>query len=134
MSTIVVGYVLTAEGKAALDWAIAEAKRDSSRLVIIHSSRGGDHDVDEDVIAYREAGERIEFRLRDEGITDFRLAGLVLGNKPVEDIVDVAKAEQARLIVIGVRKRSTLGKLILGSNAQEIIMDAPCPVVTVRAG
>jgi nucleotide-binding universal stress UspA family protein len=132
MRTIVVGYVLTAEGKAALDWAINEARRDVARLVVIHSARGGDHDKDEDVIAYREAGERIENRLRDEGITDFRLAGLVLGNRPVEDIVDVAKSEEADLIVIGVRRRSSLGKLILGSNAQAIIMEAPCPVLTVR--
>lgn len=133
MGTIVVGYVLTSEGQAALDWAIAEAKRNSSRLVIIHSSRGGDHDKDEDVIAYRQAGERIERRLLDEGVTDFRLAGLVLGNKPVEDIVEVAKSEHADLIVIGVRRRSSLGKLILGSNAQAIIMESPCPVVTIRA-
>jgi nucleotide-binding universal stress UspA family protein len=132
MSTIVVGFVLTGEGKVALDWAISEAKRSDARLVVIHSARGGDHDKDEDVIAYREAGERIEQRLRDEGISNFRLAGLVLGNKPAEDIVDVAKSEGADLIVIGVRRRSSLGKLILGSNAQAIIMEAPCPVVTVR--
>lgn len=133
MGTIVVGYVLTSEGQAALNWAITEAKRSNARLVVIHSSRGGDHDKDEDVIAYRQAGERIERRLEDEGIKDFRLAGLVLGNKPVEDIVEVAKTEEADLIVIGVRRRSSLGKLILGSNAQAIIMEAPCPVLTIRA-
>ena len=44
-----------------------------------------------------------------------------------------ASAEEADLIVIGVRRRSSLGKLILGSNAQAIIMEAPCPVVTIRA-
>lgn len=133
MSTIVVGYVLRPEGEAALEWAISQAKEDGDRLVIMHSSRGGDHDDPSEYIKYREAGEQIEKRLDAEGIADRRLVGLVLGHKPVEDIVDIAEEESADLIVIGVRRRSTLGKLILGSNAQEIIMDAPCPVLTVKA-
>ena len=133
MPTIVLGYVIRPEGDAALEWAITEAKRSSARLVIIHSSRGGSHDKEEDFLKYREAGERMEVRLAGEGLTDVRLAGLVLGNKPAEDIVDVAAEEKADMIVIGVRQRSSLGKLLLlGSNAQEIIMDAPCPVVTVK--
>lgn len=129
---IVVGYVMSKEGEAALAQAIAEAKVRDAELVIIHSAHGGRWESDEEVIEYREAGEEIELRLREEGLT-FRLAGYVRGNSPAEDLARVAESESASLIVIGVRNRSTLGKLLLGSNAQEIIMTAPCPVLTVRA-
>lgn len=62
------------------------------------------------------------------------LRGIVRGNTPAEDLKQAAEEEKADLIVIGVRNRSALGKLLLGSNAQEIIMSAPCPVLCVRAG
>ena len=38
----------------------------------------------------------------------------------------------AELCVIGIRRRTAVGKMLLGSNANRIIMDAPCPVLTVR--
>ena len=54
------------------------------------------------------------------------------GRDVAEDIVDAATAEDAQLIVIGLRRRSPLGKLLLGSNAQRILLDAPCPVLAVK--
>jgi nucleotide-binding universal stress UspA family protein len=49
-----------------------------------------------------------------------------------EDIVQFAEQNSIDLIVIGVRRRSKVGKLLFGSNAQLIILTAPCPVLTVR--
>ena len=49
-----------------------------------------------------------------------------------EDIVQFAEQNSIDLIVIGVRKRSKVGKLLFGSNAQLIILTAPCPVLTVK--
>ena len=49
-----------------------------------------------------------------------------------EDIVLFAKQNRIDLIVIGVRRRSKVGKLVFGSNAQLIILTAPCPVLTVK--
>jgi nucleotide-binding universal stress UspA family protein len=48
-----------------------------------------------------------------------------------EDIVQFAEQNSIDLIVIGVRRRSKVGKLLFGSNAQLIILTAPCPVLTV---
>jgi nucleotide-binding universal stress UspA family protein len=49
-----------------------------------------------------------------------------------EDIVQFAEKNSIDLIVIGVRRRSKVGKLLFGSNAQLIILTAPCPVLTVK--
>ena len=55
------------------------------------------------------------------------------GNDAPEDIVEVAEEVGADFIVIGLRRRSPVGKLILGSNAQRILLDANCPVLAVKA-
>ena len=57
---------------------------------------------------------------------------LVSALTPGEDIVQFAEKNSIDLIVIGVRRRSKFGKLIFGSNAQRIILTAPCPVLTVK--
>ncbi len=50
---------------------------------------------------------------------------------PAVTVHQVAQEEDADLIVIGIRNRSRVGKLILGSSAQEILLGAPCPVLGV---
>jgi len=49
-----------------------------------------------------------------------------------EDLVQFAKENEIDEIVIGVRRRSKVGKLVFGSTAQYVILEAPCPVVTVK--
>jgi nucleotide-binding universal stress UspA family protein len=49
-----------------------------------------------------------------------------------EEIVQFAEQNSIDLIVIGIRRRSKVGKLLFGSNAQLIILTAPCPVLTVK--
>jgi nucleotide-binding universal stress UspA family protein len=46
---------------------------------------------------------------------------------------DLLEEVGAELCVIGIRRRSAVGKMVLGSNAHRILMDSPCPVLTVRA-
>ena len=52
---------------------------------------------------------------------------------PGDQILDVAQQTNAELIVIGLRRRTPVGKLIMGSQAQMILLEADCPVLAVKA-
>ncbi len=129
---IVVGFIRSNEGRAALERAVAEARLRNARLLIVHSSKGGRYEDADDVIAYRHELEAIDNRLTTE-LLEHKVIELVQGHSPTEDLVEVAREYDAEMIVIGIRRRSPVGKLILGSNAQEILLDADCPVLAVKA-
>jgi nucleotide-binding universal stress UspA family protein len=128
--TIVVGYVPTPEGEAALDAAIAEARLREQPLHLINSSRG-DAYVD-DRFASKEALAEVRARLQESGIV-YEIEQEVRGRDASEEVVQAAERLKATLLVIGMRRRSPTGKLITGSNAQRILLDAPCPVLAVKA-
>ena len=133
MGTIVVGYVPKSEGKAALRRAAEEAKLRNSRLVVVNSHRGGREFDREDAIESEAQLEEVKNELRKAGV-EHEVRQLVRGMDPAEDLVNVATEVDAEFIVIGLRRRSPVGKLILGSNAQRVLLDAPCPVLAVKAG
>ena len=132
MGTIVVGYVPKPEGKAALRRAAEEAKLRSSRLVVVNSHRGGREFDRDDAIESEAQLAEVKSELQSHGV-DHDIRQLVRGMDPAEDLVNVANEVGAELIVIGLRRRSPVGKLILGSNAQRVLLDAPCPVLAVKA-
>ncbi len=132
MGTIVVGYVAKPEGEAALHQAIVEAKLRNAKLVVVNSARGGDQF---DAASNGEADQamgKVEQTLTDAGV-EHEVRQLVRGFEPAEDLIGIADTTSAELIVIGLRRRSPVGKLILGSNAQRILLDAQCPVLAVKA-
>lgn len=130
---IVVGYIKSPEGAAALDAGVAETKLRGGELVVVHSMRGGERDEETLVTTYREELDEVAARLRGAGVT-YRIRETVLGRSPAEDLVAISDEESADLIVIGIRRRSPVGKLLLGSNAQDILLAANCPVLAVKAG
>ena len=130
--TIVVGYVATKEGRAALDRAVAEAKLRNQPLVVINSDRGGSGFTGEQAAEQEQALQGVKDQMADAGI-EVDVRGLVRGKEPAEDLIAVAEETNAELIVIGLRRRTPVGKLILGSNAQRVLLDAPCPVLAVKA-
>ncbi|HSK55227.1 MAG TPA: universal stress protein [Jiangellales bacterium] len=133
MTTIVVGYVPKAEGRAALRRAAEEARLRRARLIVINSSRGGREFHDEDAIRSEQELEQVKTQLVEADI-ESEIRQLVRGNDVADDLISVAEETSADFIVIGLRRRSPVGKLILGSNAQRILLDAPCPVLAVKAG
>jgi nucleotide-binding universal stress UspA family protein len=132
MGTVVVGYVPKPEGEAAVDRAIEEAKLRGARVVVVNSHRGGgDYDQERSHRADQDM-DAVKARLDAAGI-DHEIRKLVRGFEPAEDLIGIADDADAELIVIGLRRRSPVGKLILGSNAQRILLDAKCPVLAVKA-
>jgi len=132
MGVIVVGYVPKPEGRAALRRAVEEAKLRDSRLVVINSHRGG-RDFDSDDAVESEAQlEEVRSELDATGVPH-EVRQLVRGLDPAEDLVELANDVDAELIIIGLRRRTPVGKLILGSNAQRVLLDARCPVLAVKA-
>ncbi|HET7329058.1 MAG TPA: universal stress protein [Nocardioidaceae bacterium] len=132
MGVIVVGYVPKPEGRAALRRAVEEATLRDSRLVVVNSHRGGrDFDRDEAVEVESQLDE-VRRELTSSGV-EYELRQLVRGLDPAEDLVSLADELRADLIVIGLRRRTPVGKLILGSNAQRVLLDAQCPVLAVKS-
>jgi nucleotide-binding universal stress UspA family protein len=129
---IVAGFLRSPEGRAALDRAIEETRLRDGELLVVHSMRGGERDDTEQVLTYREEFVQLETRLAGEGIT-YRLVEYARGKSPAEDLLTAVEEEQADLLVIGIRRRSAVGKLVLGSNAQTILLQATCPVLAVKA-
>ena len=128
--TIVVGYVPTPEGEAALTAAISEAQLREEPLHIVNSSRG-DALVD-NRFASEEVLTSVRARLDEAGVV-YEVEQEIRGREAAEEIVDTADRLKATLIVIGLRRRTATGKLITGSQAQRVLLDATCPVLAVKA-
>lgn len=128
--SILVGYIPTPEGKAALERAIAEARLREERLIVINSSRG-DAFVDQKYVHPEQAAQLNE-QLAACGV-EHELIQPVRGNDAAQEVLDAAEQYHAELVVIGLRKRTAVGKLILGSTAQRILLQANCAVLAVKA-
>jgi nucleotide-binding universal stress UspA family protein len=57
---------------------------------------------------------------------------LIRGHSPGEEIVQFAEDKQINEIIVGVKMRSKVGKLLMGSTAQYVILNAPCAVITIK--
>ncbi|GAB3761926.1 universal stress protein [Ramlibacter monticola] len=128
--TILVAYVARPEGQAALDKGMEIAKRRKERLLVVNASPGGTKE-DPAMIDAQES-ERVE-KLLHEASLDAELKQFVRGKSAVEEIQDLVATQDVSLLIIGLRKRSAVGKLILGSVAQELLLSVPCPVLAVKA-
>lgn len=128
--TIVVGYISTDEGEAAFEAAIRHAKLTGDKLLVLNTTRG-DRLVDAR-FAQEEELANVEQRLQQAGV-DHEILQPMRGHDPADEIIELAARRNASLIVIGLRKRSPVGKLIMGSTAQRILLQAESPVLAVKA-
>jgi len=132
---IIVGYAPTNEGRAALDHATAEARSRAVPLHVVYSSRPdhlGRRTSPEEAARLEQDLQEVSQRLSAAGV-QHEVRRPVPTPDPAEDIIAAAVETEAELIVIGLRRRTPVGKLLLGSNAQRILLEAPCPVVAVKA-
>ncbi|WP_202320444.1 universal stress protein [Archaeoglobus neptunius] len=114
-----------------LDFAVNEAKLRNEKLLFIHSLYGGDKTDEKEI----EAGERLldyVVSLAQSRGVEAEKHLLVRGKEPEDDIVEFAEEVDASLIIIGVRKRRPAGKLLFGSVAQQVILNAKQPVVCIK--
>jgi len=125
---IVVGYLATPEGRAALDAAVQEASVRGRSVVVVVSSRA-DEQAERRAALESELAE-VSADLTGRGVE--HEVRLLDGGDVADDLIATAEETSAELVVIGLRQRSPVGKLILGANAQRVLFDAPCPVLTVK--
>lgn len=131
MSTYVVLVNERPESRAALDWALHTIEAmpgtaDSTLHVVLGPSTdipGGPRYVSPSL------NDEITKQLTASGLAHQVYAG---AKDPVESVIALAEDVKADLVVIGMQKRSATLKLIMGSYARDIIVDAPCPVVAVK--
>ncbi len=129
---ILVGYDGSNVAKEALMVALKHARTFAGSEVYVVTSMAGGPEVS------RQEFERAEGELRytqsvfikDKIPCTTRL--LVRGMTPGEDLVHFIEENGIDEVIIGVRRRSKVGKLLFGSTAQKVILDAKCPVVTVK--
>jgi hypothetical protein len=118
--TIVVAYADTPPGHAAVQAAVAESAREEETVILVPAVRGDSiPDVPEVEGRWPEIAGRVEVERGDLG-------------DPSDAVVQVAQRREARLVVLGLRHRSPVGKLVFGSTAQRILLDATCPVLAVK--
>ena len=123
--TIILAYVEDTEGDAAARAAVAEALLRAEPLVAVSASRDQRLDL-------QQVRQHIKAIAPEAAGLDIAVVTPDL-HDPSDAIVQEAQREDASLIVVGMHRRSRVGKLFLGSTAQRILLEATCSVLAVRA-
>ena len=127
--TILVAYAPRPEGQAALEKGIEIAQRRNERLMVVNATPGDGNDAS---MASAHDADRVETLLAASKVdAEFKQFGR--GKSTVEEIEALVESLPASLLIIGIRKRSPVGKLIMGSVAQELLLSVSCPVLAVKA-
>ena len=125
--TILLASVPSATSEAALALAIEEAGRRGARLLVLASERAADPRKGQAVSDPRPLPERLaETGLETEVKTVSRR------DDPADDILDAIDAVRPDLVVLGIRRRTPIGKILLGSTSQRVVMESVVPVVLVK--
>jgi len=128
--SIIVGFVPTPAGEAALTAGIAEATLRNEDLVIVNSAREGA--LVDKAVATAGLLEEAAKRATDAGVTT-SVRQPSYQHDLADEFLELAREVNASLIVIGLRHRSQVGKFIMGSHAQRILIQADRPVLAVKA-
>ena len=125
----VVGYLPNDRGRAAFAKGLKLASQLGDTLVVMN-------------VSYRTS--RVDPNLASDEDLSVLTEDAVAANVPLETVrrtdidgldalLEESESPDTRMIVIGIRQRSSVGKLILGSTAQQVLLQAQCPVLAVKA-
>jgi len=129
--TVAVAHQVSATSRVALDQAIKEATYRSTDLVVLHVVESIDADREE---AYRlGVSDAIEKVVGHEPVVPWELRLAVAGPDLAHALLTLVDGVDAELLVIGARRRSPVGKALLGSVAQTVVLEAKVPVLVVKA-
>ena len=126
-----VGYDGSNASKEALNQAILHAKALEATVDVFTSVTTGSVTEKVEIQYAKEDLEQVKQQLADQSIP-CETAFVVSEFSPGEELVNYAKEKAIDLVVIGVKRRSKVGKILFGSNAQYVVVKAPCPVLTVK--
>ncbi len=130
---LLVCYDGSGAAREALNFAQSRAKTFDGKLFVVTAKTGGPEVTRKEFQEKEEELEKVKHRLAEEQVTCETTLS-VRGLEPGEDLVLFAQEHSIDEIIIGVEKRSKVGKFIFGSTAQYVILEAPCPVLTVKEG
>jgi nucleotide-binding universal stress UspA family protein len=128
---ILVAFDGSKEAEKAVQVAIAHAKAFQGGVVLAYSMVGGPEIPRREFENAERALQRQEMLVKAEGVPCESVFS-VCGMEPGEDLLRIAAERRVEEIVIGIQRKSRIGKLIFGSTAQYVILEAPCPVVAVH--
>jgi len=128
---MLIGYDGSHRAENALALALNHAKPFKAAVVIVTSLQQSPTLQNIDIEKAQSELEYLRTPFNVEGIEcDTQVS--VSYRTPGEDLVYFAQENRISCIFIGLKKRSPVGKLVVGSTAQYVILKAPCPVISVR--
>ena len=126
--TVLLSYTPTPAGAAAVPAAIRQARMRETSLVVLNVQRGGAL-----VEANAAPAAELDDIVRQAEATGVHATVQQIESSDVaEGVLEAVRAHDTDVLVIGLRHRSPVGKLLLGSIAQRLILDAPCEVLAVK--
>ncbi|MCU0560589.1 MAG: universal stress protein [Desulfobacterales bacterium] len=128
---ILVAFDGSKVSRQAAELALAHAKAFHGDVLLVFSIVGGPEVPRREFEDAERALQQQEIRFKSDGIACESILS-VRGMEAGEDIVQLAEERKADEIILGIQRKSKVGKLLFGSTAQYVILRAPCPVVTVQ--
>jgi nucleotide-binding universal stress UspA family protein len=129
---ILVCYDNKPRGIAAIELAQDHAAKWQAEIDVVWAISRDKPLVQKQIQEFEEELEAHVVQLFEGSAIKFTVHLLIDTIQAGEQIVNLAEQSNADLVVLGLRRRSMVGKVIFGSNAQYIIINAPCPVLTVK--
>jgi len=129
--TVAVAHQVSPTSRKALTQAVREATYRGTDLAVLHVVASIDADTTE---AYRlGVSDEIEKVIGDTPPVPWKLHLATAGVDIADTLLGLVDTLDADLLVIGARQRSPVGKALLGSVAQTVILHASVPVLVVKA-